>query len=278
MKKTKWNGIGILTFALNSKDCDYEKLAYLMALSYLATNKHRLPLAVVVNDDKKCFDKLKNVYQHVIPKINNNVVNEMHHEALLLHYSPFAETIKIESDMLLTCDINHWIKHFRLWDMCFTNTVYDFNNNVADDKKYRKYIKLNNLPNIYNGIMYARYCKNTYEFYNHVNFIFNNWQKQIQKYRMFDNFPASTDFAMAMACNEIKDLNFGHNPTGLPGFIHAKPWITHRSEQPWHKEMKWSIVDPYTVIVNGIKADWPVHYYDKHFCTEKLIEQYEEAI
>ena len=43
-------GIGILTFALNSTTTDYERLAYMMALSYKATNKHQLPLAVIVND------------------------------------------------------------------------------------------------------------------------------------------------------------------------------------------------------------------------------------
>jgi hypothetical protein len=202
----------------------------------------------------------------------------MHHEAFLLHYTPFAETIKIESDMLFTSDTNHWIKHFRLWDICFTTKVYNFANVVADDKKYRKYITLNNLPNIYNGIMYTRFCKITANFYRRVDYIFNNWNKVIKEFRMFDNFPPSTDFAMAMACHDNQNLNFGCNPTGIPGFIHAKPWITHKSDNQWHQELQWSIPHPNTVIVNGIKADWPVHYYDKHFCTESLIKQYEKAI
>jgi len=83
---------------------------------------------------------------------------------------------------------------------------------------------------------------------------------------------------MAMACHYNKDINVGVNATGMPGFIHAKPWVTHRSDQPWHQEMKWSVIDPHTVIVNGIKAQWPIHYYDKQFCTDQLIEQYEQAI
>ena len=271
-------GIGILTFALNNDDCDYEKLAYLLALSYLATNKHKLPLAVVVNDDTTCMNQLHDVYQYVIKRSSRSTINAMHHEAFLMQYTPFSETIKIESDMLITCDFNHWIKHFRLWDICFTTQVYDFDNKIADDKKYRKYIKANNLPNTYNGIMYARYCEQTDTYFRHVDTIFKNWGTKIKQYRMFDNFPPSTDFAMSMACNEMKDINFGINPTGLPGFIHAKPWITHKAESPWHKTLKWSIADPNTVIVNGVKANLPVHYYDKHFCTERLIKQYEQAI
>ena len=278
MNLNKKKGIGILTYALNNKDCNYENIAYLMALSYLATHKHKLPLAVVVNDRQLCYKKLHDVFDHVISKKNIEVVNEMHHEAFLLHYTPFAETIKIESDMLFTSDTNHWIKHFRLWDICFTTKVYNFANVVADDKKYRKYITLNNLPNIYNGIMYTRFCKDTANFYRRVDYIFNNWNKVIKEFRMFDNFPPSTDFAMAMACHDNQNLNFGCNPTGIPGFIHAKPWITHKSDNQWHQELQWSIAHPHTVIVNGIKADWPVHYYDKHFCTESLIKQYEKAI
>ena len=278
MNLHKKKGIGILTYALNNKDCNYENIAYLMALSYLATHKHKLPLAVVVNDRQLCYKKLHDVFDHVISKKNMEAVNEMHHEAFLLHYTPFAETIKIESDMLFTSDTNHWIKHFRLWDICFTTKVYNFANVVADDKKYRKYITLNNLPNIYNGIMYTRFCKDTANFYHRVDYIFNNWNTVIKEFRMFDNFPPSTDFAMAMACHDNQNLNFGCNPTGIPGFIHAKPWITHKSDNQWHQELQWSIAHPNTVIVNGIKADWPVHYYDKHFCTESLIKQYEKAI
>jgi hypothetical protein len=270
-------GIGILTFALNS-EVDYERLAYLMALSYRATNPHALPMAVVVNDASSCMPKLKTVFDYVISKKEFDAVNEMHHESHLFAYTPFAETIKIESDILFTQNISHWIQHFRLWDLCFTTQVYGFDNLPADDTIYRKYIKDNNLPNTYNGIMYARFCRATAEYFRTVDQIFSNWNEEKKKFAKFDNFPPSTDFAMAMACHYNQDIDIGINSTGFPGFIHAKPWITHKSERPWHHEMKWSVRDPHTVIVNGIKAQWPIHYYDKQFCTDQLIEQYEQAI
>lgn len=270
-------GIGILTFALNS-DVDYEKLAYLMALSYCATNKHKLPIAVVVNDRSNCLKKLYDVFDYVISKKNFHTVNEMHHEAHLFAYTPFAETIKVESDMLFTIDIGHWIKHFRLWDLCFTTQVYGFDNLPADDNFYRKYIKVNNLPNTYNGLMYTRFCKSTAEYFRTVDHVFQNWEQEKKNFRKFDSYPPSTDFAMAMACHICKEINLGLNSTGLPGFIHAKPGVTHRSDKPWHTEMKWSIVDPFTVIVNGIKVKWPIHYYDKQFCTDWLITQYEQFL
>jgi len=272
------NGIGILTFALNSEHVDYEKLAYLMAISYIATNKHKLPLAVVVNDRKNCLQKLHNVFDHVITKKDFECVNAMHHESHLLDYTPFAETIKIESDMLLTGDIYHWIKHLRLMDLCFTNTIYGFDNQTCNDYFYRKYIYQNNLPNIYNGFMYVRYCEYTYNYFDKVNFIFHNWNDEKKNFRMFDNFEPSTDFAMAMACHYTNDIKLGVNPTGVPGFIHAKPWVSHNNNLSWHEYFNWSIVDPNTVIVEGVKAKWPIHYYSKDFCTDKIIQQYEQAI
>lgn len=271
-------GIGLLTFALNNDDCNYEKLAYLMALSYKTTNKNVLPMAVVVNNKESCFTKLHNIFDYVINKKHIKTINAMHQEAYLMTYTPFSETIKVESDMLFTQDIYHWIKHLRLWDICFTNQIYGFDNKPADDKIYRKYIRSNNLPNTYNGFMYARYCKQSVEYFKIVDYIFNHWQIEKKKFSQFDNFPPSTDFAMAMACHYTDNINIGINQTGMPGFIHAKPWVTHRSDRPWHQEMKWSIIEPKTVIVNGYKSHWPIHYYDKNFCTQDLIGQYEQAI
>ena len=123
-----------------------------------------------------------------------------------------------------------------------------------------------------------RFCKNAVNYFNKVDYIFANWNREKQNFRQFDHFPPSTDFAMAMACHYTDDLQIGVNATGIPGFIHAKPWVTHRSERPWYHELKWSILDPFTVVVNGIKAQWPIHYYDKNFCTDKLIEYYEQSI
>ena len=109
-------GIGILTYALNSADTDYEKLAYLMALSYIATNKHQLKLCVIVNDRENCKAELYDVYDYVLDKPDltkfkkskDDVIHPMHYEAHLFQITPFAETIKVECDMLFTSDICHW--------------------------------------------------------------------------------------------------------------------------------------------------------------------------
>ena len=276
-------GIGILTYALNSPDTDYEKLAYLMALSHIATNKHQLKLCVIVNDRKNCRPELHDVYDFVLDKPDitkfkksqDEAIHPMHYEAHLFRITPFAETIKVECDMLFTSDISNWIKHMRQYPICFTNQVYNFNNEPADDSYYRKYINQNLLPNVYNGFMYVRFLRTTAMFFKCVDQIFRNWDYNIKKFRLWEKWKPSTDFAMAMACHYMNDLKFGINPTGIPGFIHAKPYITHKSKKHWHEEMNWSIVNPSTVIVNGVKASWPIHYYDKNFATDEIVKKYE---
>ena len=42
-------------------------------------------------------------------------------ECLAWELTPFKETFKLESDMLLTSNIDHWWSGARLKNICFTN-------------------------------------------------------------------------------------------------------------------------------------------------------------
>ena len=61
------NGIGYFTFAINT-DVDYEKCAILWALSLRATQKHKVQIAVVVNNANTCRKDLHDVFDFVISK------------------------------------------------------------------------------------------------------------------------------------------------------------------------------------------------------------------
>ena len=267
-------GFGIFTFALNSNETNYENLAYLMALSYKSTQQHPYPMAVVVNNKDKCLEKLHNVFDFVFSKNSKVLVNPQHIESNLFEYTPFAETLKVESDMLFTGDIAHWLPSMRMYDVCFTNQVYNFNNEPANDTHYRKFVLANLLPNVYNGISYFRYCQTSVDYLRHVDNTFTDWETIKKEFAKFNYFPPSTDFCMSVSCN-FMPTKFGHNPTGIPGFIHAKPWITHKSNDPWYDQVYWSIPRPDCVIIDGVQQVWPLHYYHKEFCTAQLIEQYE---
>jgi|TARA_R110000796_G_scaffold64049_9_gene148244 hypothetical protein len=268
MHVSKKQGYGYLTFALNTGDTDYESMAMLFALSVKATHAHKMPMAVIVNDTDSCRQDLYDVFDHVIQVPKREVVNNMQYEALICDVTPFKETVKFESDMLLTSDISIWQHHYRNYDLCFTSYVLNNRQEKANDKRYRTFIRKNLLPNVYSGLYYVRTTRSTVMLMKEVWRIFSDWHSEIKKYRLWEKHEPSTDFAMSMALN---NLNFDNvcDKSPLPTFVHNKPAITG--------EMRyWSIPDPQSVIVNGQRLSYPWHYHDKHICTPELIARYKK--
>ena len=91
-------------------------------------------------------------------------------------------------------------------------------------------------------------------------------EEEKKKFAKFDHFPPSTDFAMAMA---LANMQWSHavSNTHIPTFVHNKKYCV--GDWRYH-----TVVDPTTIIVNGAKIDYPWHYHDKNFATEKLISKY----
>jgi len=265
---------GYLTYALNSDDTDYESISYLWALSVKLTHKHCPSLAVVVKDKHKCRSSLHKVFDHVIELQPRDVVNNMQYECDILKLSPYKETVKFESDMLCTADIMIWQKYFRLRDLCFTGHVCNFKQQKVDDAKYRKHLKTNLLPNVYQGLYYVRTTRQTDKFMKTANLVFANWDNEIKNLRMFDRFQPSTDFAFSIALDKLAMNNCVSNDV-FPSFVHVKEGII--KEADWDL-ITWSLMQNKYVVVGGTRLSLPLHYFDKSFCTEKLIGQYEEAI
>ena len=262
-------GVGFLTYALNT-DVDYETCALLWALSLRASHKSRIQIAVVVNDKNTCRSELHDICDHVITVPKKNVVNNMQYEADLLDITPFKETIKMECDMLVPCDMSVWMHTFRLKDLYFTGHVIDHACDIANDSKYRKFIQANQLPNVYNGLYYVRMTEHTLQFFLEVDRIFNDWDREIRKHRLWERHKPSTDFAMAMALANMEFLDAVSN-THLPTFVHNKKYCV--GDWQYH-----TVVDPTTIIVNGARIQYPWHYHDKSFATEHLISKYKQYV
>tara|TARA_B100001057_G_C22871811_1_gene959365 strand:- start:16846 stop:17667 length:822 start_codon:yes stop_codon:yes gene_type:complete len=263
------NGVGYFTFAINT-DVDYEKCAVLWALSLRATQKHKIKIAVVVNNKNTCRKDLHDVFDFVISKPKRPVINPMQYEADLLQLSPFKETIKMECDMLVPCDLSVWMHTFRLKDLTITGHVINHKHELATDQKYRQFVQTNKLPNVYNGLYYVRYTAENIKFYRELDRIFVDWKNEIKKYRLWERHAPSTDFAMSMA---LANLNMEtcvvHTP--LPTFIHNKKHCVG----DWKH---YTITNANTIIVNGTKLQYPWHYHDKNLASENLIFKYKQYV
>lgn len=264
------HGYGYVTYALNTENTDYEKMAALFGLSVKATHRSKMPIAVIVNNKDNCRSDLHEIFDYVIGLPNKKVVHNMQWESDILTLSPFKETVKFECDMLCTSDISVWQHHFRNYDLCFTSKVMGFDQKYKNDIKYRKFLLDNKLPNVYNGLYYIRLTENNFRFMRACWSIFDNWKNELRQWRKYADYPPSTDFVFSIALAKC-GMDNSADYTGLPTFIHNKLSICG--------EMKnFSVPNPNCFIIDGKRINYPFHYHHKDFCTDQLISKYKQHV
>ena len=159
---------GYLTFAQGDQ---YLQCAYLLALSvknYCKINN----FAVVVDTATQVPEHMHHVFDEVI---TIPTMAPFANECLAWELTPFKETFKVESDMLITSNIDHWWAGARLRNVCFTTQVRNYRGEVVEDRRHRKMWHENNLCNAYNGFMYFRHCAETKLFFDTCKTVLNNF-------------------------------------------------------------------------------------------------------
>ena len=63
------------------------------------------------------------------------------------------------------------------------------------------------MPNVYQGLYYVRVTRETNNFMRTADKVFNTWDDEIKKLRMFDKFEPSTDFAFSIALDKCNMNN-----------------------------------------------------------------------
>ena len=272
---------GYLTIAQNSEH-DYLTMAYLQALSIKATQKIN-SYAVLVDDETaaQITDKHRKVFDHVIELPNDYAKDDswkLANEWQVWSCTPFKETIKLDSDIILPNNIDHWWRIMQEKDVCCTAQIRNYEGEVSTASNYRKLFIDNNLPNVYSGFTYFRFTKFSMEFFNIVRYVFENWElfrDQILKGCRQD-YP-TTDEAYAIAALMMGAENC-YLPFDIPSFVHMKGAI-----QGWSHLTKWTEhlyaqVDGNTLTVGFNRQTYPFHYVEKGFATEEIIEKYERYL
>lgn len=273
---------GFLTIAQNT-DVDYLRLAYAQAMSVKLTMPGSL-YAVVVDRATmtQITDKHRKVFDYVIELPEDHAKDEtwkLSNEWQVFNLTPFKETIKLESDILFTRSIDHWWTMFRLRDVVLSLGCKDFQGKPGKSRRYRQVFDDNNLPDTYNGLMYFRYSETAYKFftiarsvYQHWEFIRDNVLKNCREEK------PTTDLVYAIVAN-----NIGLDLTTLPecdfvNFTHMKNSINRWSETtPW-PELVISEVDLPMIRIANTNQYHPLHYQNKDWLTDELIERYEREL
>jgi len=275
---------GFVTFAQNTDTVDYLELAYLQALNVKATQKNN-QYAVIVDTatEEKINDSHRRVFDYIIrvPYDNNNASSnwKLGNEYQVFNLTPFKETIKLESDLLFTRSIDHWWTAFRLKDLCLSTHARNYRDLISGVRKYRRVFDDNELPDVYNGLMYFRYSRDGANFFKVAEVLHRNWhhiKNEILVNCREDN--PSTDVLYALAAMIVgvetctmpgmDFINFVHMKSEFNGWLDARSWVdTVLYEQEGD-----------VIRINNLNQLSPVHYYDKNFATKELIEYYESRI
>ena len=273
---------GFLTIAQNT-EIDYLKLAYVQAMSIKLTMPDSL-YAVIVDEhtEQQVIEEHKKVFDYIITLPHDHAkgqVWKLNNEWQVFYLTPFKETIKLESDLIFTRSIKHWWTAFRLKNIVLSHGCRDYSQNISTVRNYRKLFDDNELPDVYNGLMYFRYSQEANDFFNLARMIFTNWEhvRDNVLVNCRDEDP-TTDVVYALSAKIL-----GIENCTLPGidfinFVHMKPDINGFSRQlPW-QETVLSEIDLPMIRINNINQYHPVHYYEKSWVTDDLIKEYENGL
>ena len=262
---------GFVTFAQNTDTVDYLELARVQALNVKATQKNNRYAVIVDSATKeKVNGSHHSVFDYIIdlpvdynePTSNWKLANE--HQVFNL--TPFKETIKLESDLLFTRSIDHWWTAFRLKNVCLSTGARDYRGNINNKNLYRQVFADNQLPDVYNGLMYFRYSQEAAQFFAVARHVFNNWShiKDNVLKNCREDIP-STDLLYAVTA-----LLVGPELCTAPGldfinFTHMKSAFNGWSDNRLWTDTVMNERDGAMIRINNLNQYHPVHYYDKRY-------------
>ena len=270
---------GVLTVAQNT-DVDYARLAYLQCLSLKLTNPG-LPYAIVTDAGTQSTftDAMRSAFDHIVILNHDQAWQDtwkQRNEGQLFDIAPFRETIKVEADLLFTGNISHWWPALRRRDMVISRGCVDYRGQTGASRRYRQLHDDNDLPDVYTGLMYWRRCPLAHQAFELVKQLHQHWDAVRQELIMCQD-PGSNDVVFSVMARIV-----GEHLVTLPWdafrMVHLKPAINGWDEaQPWHDQVSFEINAP-AITVSGYQQTHPVHYHEKSWATDAMIQEYEHEL
>jgi hypothetical protein len=245
---------GFVILAANTAATNYVKCAVQLAHSIRRWSQY--PVCIVTNDPVPA-----DTFDHVIPWPRPLSVNAFANDWQAWLASPFRQTIKLESDMLITSSIDHWWDILQHRDVVISTGSRDFYNNISTSRFYRKLFDSNNLPDVYNAITYWRYSQTSVEFWLWVRRIFENWDKYKSLLKFPDMIP-TTDVVYAMVAQIMGPENVTMPFTTYPKIVHMKRHLIPIQSNDWTKELVWEM-DDNRLSINTVAQNGLFHYHVK---------------
>lgn len=253
---------GFIILAENTKSVDYIACAEVLALSIKKSMPHaHVSLLTTEKQKPKSFDKLINLpYGDLCSDQEWKLANDWQ----VFTASPYDHTIKIEADMVLPRSIDHWWDVLKHRSIVVSTTIRDFRGNISDNTTYRKFIIDNNLPNVYNALVYFDKSALANKFFLIVKDVFLNWSSYKAVLKCKVDEIATTDWAYAIAAHIL-----GVEKTTLPSFtemsmVHMKQFVNDLPTPDWTDILVYECL-PDQLRINTFPQQYPFHYAKKEF-------------
>jgi hypothetical protein len=277
---------GYVVIAQNSTT-DYLRQAYALALSIKATQSEVNNITVATNDDMPA--KYRSVFDQIveIPWSDAASTSEwkVENKWKYYHFTPYDETVILDTDMLFLTDVSHWWKTLSLREVWATTNVRTFRNEPVTSDFYRKVFTKNNLPNIYTAFFYFRKTDMSAELFKMLNIIFDNWERFFYLYLDEERpkfFSADVAYALAIKILGLESECTWDSFREYPSFVHMKSRVQNIKDELLTEEWEKHIPTYYTaqgqLLVNGFLQTLPFHYHRKEWLTDAVIEKLEQRM
>lgn len=222
---------GYVCVAVNTDTVDYVG----MARRLFASVKHWNPDARTCLITDRAVDHAEFDHVRLIDPNPNPYANDTE----LFRLTPFRETIKLEADMLIVSEIDHWWTMLRHRDLVISTGCRDWRDKISSNRSYRRCFDANHLPDVYNAITYWRRSELARDFFALLSAIFRDWHS-IKTLLKYPEEQVSTDLAYAIAAQVLGPESVTMPFASYPRIIHMKPEIAG-TDTAWHQHLVWEL-------------------------------------
>ena len=280
---------GYIVIAQNTKDTDYLRQAYALALNLKLTQSTVSNLTVCVDaaTKKHITTKHKQVFDHIVDipwgdAAKDHTEWKIHNKWKYLHMTPYDETVILDTDMLFPTDVSHWWSILAQRDVWATTKVRTYRGEVVDSTYYRRHFEANNLPNVYTAFFYFKKSSLASELFAMTEIVFQHWERFFFKYMPSgkpDYLSGDVAFALAMQLLGIEHLCTCENTDSVPTFVHMKSHVQNIRGVNIHDKWTQSLPVYYNNYANfkvgNFQQSLPFHYVEKHWLTDAMLKQME---
>jgi hypothetical protein len=162
-----------------------------------------------------------------------------------------------------------------LRDVVLSLGCRDYQGNPGQSRRYRQFFDDNDMPDTYNGLMYFRYSQKAHDFFRLAREIWTSWDKITPHLKNYRDEEPSTDVVYALAAKVMGVESCTLPECDFINFIHMKNSINNWPEStPW-PAMVISEFDLPMVRINNVNQYHPLHYQNKEWITDAVVERFE---